>query len=78
MSDIREQIEFLRISGSVLPPGSAEEIADTLEQLVDAEKEAFLAGVDHCNMSRSRMDMPRDRIGLYNFWRKALSGDSDE
>ena len=38
-----------------------------------AEKETFLAGWDHYNMSRSRMDMPRDRIGAYRFWSKALA-----
>ena len=31
---IREQIEFLKISGSVLPRGSAEQIADTMEKLL--------------------------------------------
>ncbi len=33
------------------------------------EKAAFLAGWDHYNASRSRMDMPRDRIGAYDYWR---------
>ena len=31
--NIQEQIEFLRISGSVFPVGSAEQIADTMERL---------------------------------------------
>ena len=31
---IRDQIEFLKISGSVLPPGSAEKMADTMEKLL--------------------------------------------
>ena len=34
MEDIREQIEFLKISGSVLPVGSAEKIAGTMENLL--------------------------------------------
>ena len=34
MNEIREQIKFLRISGSVLPPGSAEEIADSMEKML--------------------------------------------
>ena len=37
--DIQSQIDFLKISGSVLPPGSAEEIADTM-QLMSAVCEA--------------------------------------
>ena len=44
---------------------------------------AFLAGVDHHVMSRSRMDMPRDRIGLLRYWKAeaiaaAEQGESDE
>ena len=31
--NIQEQIEFLKISGSVLPVGSAEKISDSLEKL---------------------------------------------
>ena len=37
------------------------------------EKAAFLAGWDFYNASRSRMDLPRDRIGAYNHWKATVS-----
>jgi len=47
-----------------------------IERLEAIEKAAFLAGWDHYSMSRCRMDMPRDRIGCYRFW-KAKQQEND-
>ena len=51
MDDIREQIEFLKISGSVLPMGFAEKIAGSLEKLLAVleaaqEQLVMLDGID--------------------------------
>jgi len=39
----------------------------------EREKATFLAGWDHYNASRSRMDIPRDRIGSYKYWLTSVS-----
>ncbi len=65
MSDLIE-----RLRGGDL--GALDEAADEIERLTDDRKATFLAGYDHNTMSRSRMDMPRDRIGAYRFWVAAV------
>jgi len=48
-----------------------------LSEVTVHKKAAFLAGWDFYNASRSRMDLPRDRIGAYNHWQATVSEGHD-
>ena len=58
MTDIQSQIDYLRISGSVLPMGVCEEVADTMEKMLAVVEAA--RGVRK-QMCRNNVAYPEDQ-----------------
>lgn len=52
-----------------------EDVKRLTAEIGRARYDAFLAGWDFYNASRSRMDLPRDRISAYRHWAKDSAGE---
>lgn len=67
--DLEKEIERLRAELEI-EIAYRNALLEKNERLREALDDAFLAGWDHYNASRSRMDMPRDRIKCLEYWKE--------
>lgn len=67
---LEAELEQMKAEAAKYSPYSDGAMAAENERLREALDDAFLAGWDHYHASRSRMDMPRDRIKCLEYWKE--------